>query len=144
MQRHQLAHSWLQDGRALSLPKGMSDAFDDYVHSLPWAGTTGLDWSRMPPSIEMNVVGISPDDVYRWALGSRLGSHGHLAVWYSRRDGGIIVSLREGIVALDELFRQATGPRFSFGIDMIDGTPQPAFSDILQCGRGDVLVAAAY
>jgi hypothetical protein len=119
----------------------MSEAFDDYVHALPWAGTTGLDWSRMPPSMKVSVVGLSPEQVYLWAQGTCLGRHSHLSVWYSREDGGIIVSLHEGIVALDELYLHAPGPRFSFGMDMTDGIARPAFSDLLQYGYGDLLVA---
>jgi hypothetical protein len=120
----------------------MSETFDDYVHALPWAGTTGLDWSRMPTSMELNVVGMSPEEVYQWALRTRLGAHGHLSIWYSREDGGIVVPLRDGIVALDELYAHAPGPRFSFGLDITDGIARPAFSDILQYGYGDLLVAA--
>lgn len=51
MIKHQTARAWLKDGRASQLPSPISEAFDEYLTSLPWAGTTGLDWSRMPPHV---------------------------------------------------------------------------------------------
>lgn len=87
MTKHRTPRAWLQEGRALQLPGPISDAFDDYVASLPWAGTTGLDWSRMPPSREFNVVGKSPADVYEWVKTTRVGHSGHVGIWYSRNEG---------------------------------------------------------
>lgn len=133
--------SWLRDGRASNLPPALSEAFDRHVALLPWAGTTGLDWSRMPPSRALSLTGVSAADVYRWGMTVGVGRHEHLAVWYSTLGGGVVVSLRAALVALDELYLHAPGPRFCFGIDVHDGDWRPAFADILQYGHADVLVA---
>jgi len=141
MDKHKTALAWLQAGKGLPIDPEVSRAFDDYVNGLPWAGTTALDWSRMPPSRELNVVGKGPLEVLQWAKTTRLGSHSHLAVWYSRNEGGIIVPMHAGIMALDELYLYAPGPRFSFGVDLDSGSVRPFFADLLQYGFGDVLVA---
>jgi hypothetical protein len=39
------AQSWIAEGRAERLADTLSGQFSDYVHSLPWAGTTGPDAS---------------------------------------------------------------------------------------------------
>jgi hypothetical protein len=126
MLKHGTAHEWLQAGRASELSSSISDAFDDHVSSLPWNGTTALDWSRMPFSSTLNLVGRSPEEVYRWAGTTRLGHHRHMAVWYSRNEGGIIVPLRECLTALDELYWDAPGPRFAFGVKIV-GDGRAAF-----------------
>ena len=68
-----------------------------------------------------------------------MGKHGHIAIWYSRSEGGVVVPFREGIVALDELYVDAPGTRFAWGADIIDGTVRPAFDDI---GDGRAAVRA--
>jgi len=112
--------AWLQEGSALQLPAPISDVFDDYVAALLWAGTTGLDWARMPPSREFNVVGRSPAEVYEWAKTTRVGQHSHIGIWYSRNEGSVVVPLRAGVEALDELYWDAPGPRFAFGVEIDD------------------------
>lgn len=99
-----IARTWLQAGRATLLPDALSATFDTYVEHLPWAGTTSLDWSCMPPSTVLNVAGLSPADVYARAKTTRLAKRNDIAVWYSRREGGIVVPFRDGIEALDELY----------------------------------------
>jgi hypothetical protein len=141
--KHKTPRIWLEEGRAIRLPTAISDAFDDHVVALPWAGTTGLDWSRMPASREFRVVGKSAADVYAWIKTTRLGPRSHIAVWYSRKEGGIVVPLRAGAEALDELYWDAPGPRFAFGGEVEGGDVQPFFADILQYGHGDLLFATA-
>lgn len=122
----------------------MSDLFEVHVAALPWAGTTGLDWSRMPASRQLNLVGKSPAEVYAWVKTTGLGRRSHMVVWYSRTEGGVVVPLRVGAEALDELYYDAPGVRFAFGA-VADGgvVVQPFFADLLQYGHGDLLVATA-
>jgi hypothetical protein len=143
MTKHRTPLTWLQEGRADRLPTAISDAFDDHIAALPWAGTTGLAWSRMPPSREFNVVRRSAADVYAWVTTVGLGRRSHIAVWYSRREGGIVVPLQTGAEALDELYWDAPGPRFAFGAEIESGVVEPFFMDVLQYGYGDLLVATA-
>jgi hypothetical protein len=135
--------SWVNDGRGRPLASSVAHALHDHVNKLPWRGTTGLDWGRMPASIQLNLVGKSDDDVYRWARQASVGAHDELAVWYSRERGGIIVPLREGIMALNELYRGAPGPRFSFGVETGPSGDRVILADILQYGYGDLLIATA-
>jgi hypothetical protein len=96
----------------------------------------------MPPSREFNLVGKSPADVYAWIKTTSLGRRSHLAVWYSREEGGIVAPLRVAAEALDELYWRAPGPYFSFGAEVEgNGNVQPFFADLLQYPIGDVLVA---
>lgn len=81
--------------------------------------------------------------MYEWVKTTRVASRRHISIWYSRNEGGIIVALRDGIAALDELYWDAPGPRFSFSVDVGEGIVRPFFSDILQYGYGDLLVATA-
>jgi hypothetical protein len=142
MIKHKTPRTWLEEGRAALLPTAVSDAFDAHVAALPWAGTTGLDWSRMPPSRELNLVCKSPLAVYAWVQSTGLGRRSHMVVWYSRTEGGIVVPVRIGAEALDELYFDAPGPRFAFGAAVAsDGAVQPFFADLLQYGYGDLLVA---
>jgi hypothetical protein len=134
--------TWLQEGRATPLPTAISDAFDVHLAALPWAGTTALDWSRLAAR-QLNVVGKAPAEILHWVMTTRLGTHGHIAIWYSRDDGGVVVPLRAGIEALDEFYWGAHGVRFSFGVDLVDGRVSPFFDDLLQYGHGDLLVATA-
>jgi len=143
MREHRTAELWLKNGRASRLTATVSDALDRHVSSLPWAGTTGLDWSKMPPSVELTAARQSPEAILQWVETTRIAHHAHAAIWYSKREGGIVVRYREGILALDELYRHAPGPRFVFGVDVADGVVQPALLDLLQYGHGDLLVATA-
>lgn len=144
MSRRKAPRTWLEEGRAARLPTVISALFDDHVAALRWAGTTGLDWSRMPASRELNVVGQSPTDVYAWVTRTGLGRRSHMVVWYSRMEGGIVVPLRAAVDALDELYCDAPGARFSFGADVErSGALEPFFGDLLQYGCGDLLVATA-
>jgi hypothetical protein len=98
----------------------------------------------MPASHEYNVVGKSPADVYAWVKGTSLGRRSRMVVWYSRMEGGIVVPLRAAVEALDELYCDAPGTRFSFGADVDSGGAlEPFFGDLLQYGCGDLLVATA-
>jgi hypothetical protein len=142
MTKHRTPRTWLEEGRAVRLPTTISDAFDDHITALPWAGTTGLDWSRMPASSEFNLVGKSPLDTYAWVKTTGLGGRSHMVVWYSRKEGGIVAPLRVAAEALDELYCDAPGPRFAFGAEVESGgAVQPFFADLLQYGYGDILVA---
>ena len=128
--KHQTARAWLEGGRASPLPSEMSQAFDDYIDSLPWSGTTGLDWSRIQPARELKVTGKSPLEVYDWVRSTRAGSRSHMAIWYSRSEGGILVQVRDGAVAPDELYWDASGPRFAFSVEMANGVVHPFYADI--------------
>jgi hypothetical protein len=141
MEKHKAAAAWLKTGKGLPITSEISRAFDDYLNQLPWAGTTALDWSKMPASQELNVVGKSPADVFEWIKTTRLGAHSHIAIWYSRDDGGVVVPTQAGVFALDEFYLYAPGIRFSFGVDLDKGGVRPFFCDLLQYGYGDLLVA---
>ncbi len=142
MTKHKTPRTWLEEGRAVRLPTAISDVFDDHVAALPWAGTTGLDWSRMPASREFSLVGKSPAEVYAWVKTTGLGRRSHMVIWYSRTEGGIVVPLRVAAEALDELYWDAPGARFAFGAVVESGGAfQPFFADLLQYGYGDLLVA---
>jgi len=144
MSKHQALRTWLEEGRAVRLSTAISDAFDDHVDALPWGGTTGLDWDRMPASREFNLVGKSPAEVYAWVKTIGVGRRSHIAIWYSRKEGGIIAPLRVAAEALDELYWDAPVPRFAFGAELENGgAVQPFFEDLLQYGYGDLLVATA-
>ena len=144
MIKHRTPRSWLEEGRAARLPTALSDLFDDYVAALPWRGTAALDWSRMPASRELNLVGKSQADVFAWVKTTGLGRRSHVVVWYSRTEGGIVVPLRVGAEALDELYCDAPGARFAFGAEIESGGAlEPFFGDLLQYGYGDLLVATA-
>jgi hypothetical protein len=144
MTKHRTPRAWLEEGRAVRLPAAISDRFDDHVTGLPWAGTTGLDWSRMPASSQFNLVGKSPTEVYAWIKTTGLGRRSHMVVWYSRTEGGIVVPLQTAAEALDELYCDAPGPRFAFGAGVEGGgTIRAFFADLLQYGYGDLLVATA-
>jgi hypothetical protein len=97
----------------------------------------------MPLSRWFDAVGKSPAEVYEWGKTTRLGHRGHIGIWYSRKEGGIVVPLRAGVEALDELYWDAPGPRFAFGVEVVEGDVHPFFADILQYGNGDLLVATA-
>jgi hypothetical protein len=142
MIKHLAARTWLEKGRALPLSEAASDSVDDYVNALPWLGTTGLDWTRMPPSRTLKLSGASPEDIYAWVKNTRAGHRMEIAIWYSRREGGIIVPMPEAAKNIDEFYWDAPGPRFVFGVDlMTDGAPAVFHEEIIQYGYEDLLVA---
>jgi hypothetical protein len=141
--KHCNARAWLNKGRAAQLPDAISEAFDKYLHSLQWDGTTGLDWSQLPASRRCNLADTTGNQLLEWARTTGVGRHTHLAIWYSKEEGGIVVPFDEGIIALDELYVDAPGPRFSFGADMEGQMLRPRFNDLLQYGNGDLLIAIA-
>jgi hypothetical protein len=140
--KHQTARIWLSDGRAAALPQEMSVAFDDYLERLPWAGTTGLDWRLLRNCSTFDLRGKSPADVRDWLLGTRAGSRTHMCIFYSRAEGGIIAETRVAGEALDELYQDAPGPRFSFSATLREGIVTPFYADLVQYGNGDMLVAS--
>ena len=95
----------------------------------------------MPASRKFNLVGHSPAEVYAWVKTTGAGRRSHIGVWYSRKAGGVVVSLQEGVEALDELYWDAPGPRLAFGAAVDGGTVHPFFADIIQYEKGDLLVA---
>ena len=139
--KYRSAQTWLAEGRAIPLESATSQAFDEYVHSLRWSGTTGLDWSRMPSFRQIDLAHSAVEQLLRWVRTTAVGRHSHLAVWYSKQEGGIVVELDKGIAALDELYFDAPGPRFCFGVEIDEDTLRPAFEDLLQYGPGDLVVA---
>jgi hypothetical protein len=134
------AEEWVQQGRGLALPADLSAGFDRYINSLPWVGM-GLDWSKMPRSEIINIAKSSEQELLAWARRTRVGAHGHIVVWYSLEEGGLVVPLELGLVSLDELYLGTPGIRFAFGIDLDDGGMKAAFGDLLQYGSGDKLIA---
>ena len=84
------AQSWIANHRAERLSATVSSLFNDYVHSLPWAGTTGLDWSRMPSCSSIDSSNASDAELDRWMRGTRLSRSTHAALWYSLESGGIV------------------------------------------------------
>lgn len=141
-QMKKVPEQWLRDGRAQLLPHELSVAFDRYVMSLPWNGTTGLDWTKLPRSEAINVVQASPAEYAAWVARTAIARHSHLAIWYSISEGGLVVETAAGINALDELYGAYVGARFAFGLDVTDGgIIVPDYRDFLQWGHGDLFVA---
>ena len=133
---------WLESGRALLLPDITCEAFDDYLNTLPWMASA-LDWSKMPPSVAFNVVKGTRDELFAWATSTRIGRHTHLAVFYSRKNGGLVIPLALALNNLDELYQGWPGTRYCFSLDLVDGQLLPAYSDLLEWGKGDVWIAVA-
>lgn len=131
---------WLRDGRAIWLPDQMSAEFDAYLDTLPWVVTT-LDWAKMPPSEEFNVVENGRYELVSWIAKTKIGAHSHMVVWYSRDEGGLVVPLSFALANLDAMYLHYPGVRFAFGADVVQGQVIPAYADILQYGSGDKLVA---
>jgi len=137
-----VAQQWIESGMAVELPVELSTGFDRYLSSLPWLGVR-LDWSRMPPSVRFDMSAAADVELREWLRTTRLSLHPQMAIWYSEREGGIVVPTDLGIVNLDVLYRGAPGIRYCFGINASDGEMEPHYGDLLQYGGGDVLVAVA-
>jgi len=134
------AIEWLNDGRAQPLPAETSAAFDRYLLSLPW-GISSLDWSRMDNAEVINLAQSDAFQLRAWLSRTGIGSHSHTAIWYSLEEGGLILPTSIAIEHLDELYRFAPGVRYAFGVTVEDGSIKPAFRDLLEYGRGDLLTA---
>ncbi len=136
------AQSWIANHRAERLSATVSSLFNDYVHSLPWAGTTGLDWSRMPSCSSIDSSNASDAELDRWMRGTRLSRSTHAALWYSLESGGIVTPTTAVIGSLDELFQYSAGVRFVFAMDALRGVPD--FAGLLQWGLGDRVFATTH
>lgn len=134
------AREWIRDGRAQPLPEELSAGFDKYLLSLPWLYLS-LDWSRMARAEVINVVSTDASQLHAWLARTGIGSHSHTAVWYSLEEGGLIVPTTVAIEHLDERYWSAPGVRYAFGVTVDDGQLTPAYWDLLEYGRGDVLTA---
>jgi hypothetical protein len=135
-----IAEDWLKQGRGLALPSEVSAGFDRYLDGLPWLGM-GLDWSKMPRSEVLNIAKADEQQLLSWAKRTRVGAHGHIAVFFSLEEGGLVVPLEVGLVSLDELYWGTPGIRFAFGVDLDQGAIKGTFADLLQYGSGDKLIA---
>lgn len=133
-------HEWVVDGRAKALPGELSDAFDRYLCALPWVGSS-LDWTKLPPPEQINVVRASPDEMRAWLSRTAIGGHSHIVVWYSAREGGIVVPLEVGFEHLDELY--GAEPRYCFGLDIVRGAMKPVYEALLEYGKGDLYSAVS-
>lgn len=153
--------------KAVPLERSISLQFARYVKSLPWAGTTGLDWQRMPPSISINVAESTSEELATWIDSSRLGKHAFAAVWYSENQGGIVILRSELAQSLDALCWGSERVGFVFAMDRHDPLPadevsiahpnksitiseinndhgyRPDFFALLQWSFGDVLIATS-
>lgn len=134
------AERWIREKRALPLPMDFSTGFEKFLDTLPWLGS-GLDWSRMPCVEAIDASDPEPRAILRWAKRTRIGSHSHMAIWYSAKQGGLVVGIEVGLASLDELYRDAPGVRFAFGVDLYLDQLEPAYGDLLQYGSGDRLIA---
>ncbi len=137
---NKIAQKWLDEGLATRLPHSISKEFDTHLLRQPWIGAS-LNWSLMPRSERLDVSEASPDEVMAWVARTRIGGHSQIVVWYSVEKGGIVVPLQQGVMHLDELYRDAPGVRFAFGADFVKGELKPDYSSILQYGAGDELIA---
>lgn len=129
---------------AAMLPMEFSIGFDEYLMKLPFAGS-GIDWRRMPLSLEMNRSTV-PDTAFgSWLQGTGIGQHEYVSVWYSREQSGVVVQLKElSLETLDGLYRGRPGYRYLFGIDLVGGVIAPSYQDLLQyIGTRDVIAAVA-
>lgn len=136
------ARKWLFTGRARALPDHLSIEFDRYLNTLAWLGS-GLDWSKMPSEKRINVVDATPSDFAAWLAGTAIGQHSHTVVWYSAEEGGIVVPAIAGVDDLDELYWHAPGVRFACGAELQEGIVVPRYSDLMQYGSGDEIIATA-
>lgn len=130
----------IDTGRAVELSPDVGQAFDEYLGTLRWTGTS-LDWSRMGPSSEIDVRQATPTQILAWAKDTALGRHSHLMIFYAPGESVLAMPLECGIENLDMLYWDAPGVRFAFGGDFVGGKLCPAFGDILQYGGGDLLIA---
>lgn len=135
------AEEWIRRGRAAPLPAELCVAFDAHLSSLPWH-TSSLDWSTMAPPEVIDVPSAGDADVRAWFSRTQIGRHSHVAIFYSVREGGLIVPTSVAIEHLDELYLRSPGVRFAFGLSEREGRLVPVFSALLEYGRGDVLTAA--
>jgi len=131
---------WVHDKRAFALPTEFSTRFEQFLNGLPWLGSA-LDWSKMPSAQVINLASADANDLHIWLSKTRIGAHSHIAIWYSAERGGLVVPLEIGVTNLDELYREAPGVRFAFGVDLREGQLEPAYGALLQYGSGDDLIA---
>lgn len=135
------AEKWLREKRALSLPTEAALRFEEFLNTLPWLGSS-LNWSRMPPAVTINVANAQRRDLLAWGKKTRIGSHTHMAIWYSAEEGGVVVGTDFGLLSLDELYRGAPGVRFAFGVDWgAESYAYGAYADLLEYGAGDKVTA---
>jgi len=134
------AERWIREGRALPIPREISIEFDEFLMGLPWLGTR-LDWSKMPPTESIDTASVERRRLFAWARRTRIGSHTHIAVWYSAARGGVVVPMEVALLSLDELYREAPGVRYAFGIDVHPDQMRPEYTALLQYGGGDEIIA---
>lgn len=124
----------------MALPVSFSLAFEEYLNSLPWSGSS-LDWSRMDGCMVFNAAVSDGVALRAWIDRTGIGRHPLVAVWYSIEEGGLVVPRDLAIDSLDELYRYTPGVRYSFGAFRLGDRLHCAFADLLEYGRGDELIA---
>lgn len=139
-----MANDLVRSNGAALLPAEYSVGFDQYLNLLPWAGS-GIDWERMPPSVDMDRSVTSETDFLRWLELTAIGQRSHICVWYSLEAGGIIMPIDKlSLETMDALYWGRPGFRYLFGVDVIDGEVRPFYRDLIQyTNTGDTFSAAA-
>jgi len=136
------AEAWLRDGRATRLPRELSEGFDEYINTLPWGGSR-IDLMRVGPVERLDLDQASDADVAAWLARTHLGSHSHLAIWYSREKGGVVVALRDAIGHIDD-FYVSPDARYAFAVDVREGEIVPAFEDLVEYRYGTFIALSAH
>lgn len=85
-----------------------------------------------------------PDsDFPRWLAGTAIGQHKSVSVWFSEREGGIVIPLEDlSLVTLDALYWTRPGFRYLFGVELREETLVPWYQDLLEyIGTRDIISA---
>ena len=137
-----LSEAWIEEGRASLLPITMTAEFEGELLSMPWVVST-LDWARLRPTAPLNRARASAEELLQWAQRTAIGACTHMALCFTPKKPCLLVKVEDGLRYLDQLFEEAPGVRFCFGVDVANGTVRPHYDAVLQYGSGNLLVASA-
>lgn len=134
------AQEWIHAGLGVPIEEDVSRSFERYLMELPWAGAS-IDWRKLAPRTRVNYVQAEKLELLCWLRGTSVAKFSHLAVWYSEKEGGVILPASTAILCLDDIYWNHQGARYSFGAEEVGEGFRFHFSDIVQFGPAEHLVA---
>ncbi|MEU9114738.1 hypothetical protein AB0D04_23820 [Streptomyces sp. NPDC048483] len=121
--------AWIAERGASLSPVALSAAFDAYLCTLPWAGA-GIRWQGMPHRTLALEDDVTDEAVVAWARQTPVAAHSHVLVIDSAREPGVICRFEDGLRDFELL--TVRPDLFLCGVDLVNGTPRPAFGHFIE------------
>jgi len=123
------------------LPVSISRDFGLLLETYPLLLPLGssIDWSKVTDHAVVEWYEKTDQQLTEWARTLRLSSCTHVAMWYNTREPCLLSTFDFGIANLDTFTWGAPGPRYMFGVDLVNDGYRCSFHSFIEVTGGPLL-----